>query len=247
MDHAAEKRVSTPPGAPFLGALANLIRREEPCRLGARQFALVRRGAAMREADAAGIFHPRAKMPVQVFAQLAVAGHVDERNRRIRGLRRHAIIGHDLVVAAERFDKGDIRCGGQADHPALRMQQIQTISAAPRRLTFVKLASIRIWLRAHQSTTSEQRFRCDAQFGCHRGIANVGQARTTQAQFMSTRLEHDPDPQGCVSAKWTPVFPRDKRNAFARRLLEHKDRLRSRGLRGQCREIGADSAIPAAF
>jgi hypothetical protein len=28
---------------------------------------------------------------------------------------------------------------------------------------------------------------------------------------------HDPDPQGRVSAKWAPVFPRDKRVAFARR------------------------------
>jgi hypothetical protein len=28
---------------------------------------------------------------------------------------------------------------------------------------------------------------------------------------------HDPDPEGRVSAKWEPVFPRDKRIAFARR------------------------------
>src|SRR5881398_569665 len=55
--------------APFLGALAHLVRREEPDRLGARTFSLVRRRAAMGEANAAGVFHLRAEMTVQVFAK----------------------------------------------------------------------------------------------------------------------------------------------------------------------------------
>src|SRR5438552_12591565 len=58
----AEPRVDTA-RTPFLGALAHLVRREEPGRFGARQFAFVRRRAAVGEADAAGVFHLRARMP----------------------------------------------------------------------------------------------------------------------------------------------------------------------------------------
>src|ERR1700712_2131348 len=65
-----------PARAPFLGALADLVRRKEPGRLGAGQFGFVRRNAAMGEADLAGIFHLVTEMPVQLFAQVAVARHV---------------------------------------------------------------------------------------------------------------------------------------------------------------------------
>ncbi len=36
-------------------------------------------------------------------------------------------------------------------------------------------------------------------------------------------VEHDPDPKGRASAKWEPVFPRDKREAFARRSRSNKE------------------------
>ena len=36
------------------------------------------------------------------------------------------------------------------------------------------------------------------------------------------RPEHDPDPKGRVCAKLVPVFPRDKRQAFARRSCSNK-------------------------
>src|SRR6266568_3037764 len=54
---------------PILGALADMIGGEEPARLGARQFWIVGRRAAMSEPDAAGIFHVVAEMPVQLLAQ----------------------------------------------------------------------------------------------------------------------------------------------------------------------------------
>ena len=43
-----------------------------------------------------------AEMAVQPCAQLAVARHVDEGGRRIGWQRGHPVVGHDLVVAAER-------------------------------------------------------------------------------------------------------------------------------------------------
>src|SRR5882724_11228168 len=58
--------------SPFLGALADLVRRKEPGRLGAGQYRLVGGRAAMGEADASGIFHLVAEVPVQLFAQFAV-------------------------------------------------------------------------------------------------------------------------------------------------------------------------------
>jgi hypothetical protein len=38
----------------------------------------------MRQADQSGIFHLLAEMVVEPRAQFAVAGHVDQRHRRIR-------------------------------------------------------------------------------------------------------------------------------------------------------------------
>src|SRR5947207_14938588 len=64
----AESRVDAA-RSPLLGPLADLIRRKEPGWLGAGQYRLVGGGAAMGEADASGIFHLLAKMPVQFFAQ----------------------------------------------------------------------------------------------------------------------------------------------------------------------------------
>ena len=94
--------------SPFLCPLADLVGREEPARLGAGQFRFVRRSAAMGEADTPRIFHLIAEVSVQFFAQAAVAGHVDISDRRIRRDRCHGVIGHDLVVAAERFHERDI-------------------------------------------------------------------------------------------------------------------------------------------
>src|SRR6266478_8388844 len=51
--------------SPFLGPFANLVGREEPCRLGARQWRFIRRRAAVREPDPPGIFHLVAEMPMQ--------------------------------------------------------------------------------------------------------------------------------------------------------------------------------------
>jgi hypothetical protein len=40
------------------------------------------------------------------------------------------------------------------------------------------------------------------------------------------RLEHDPDPKGRVSAKWEPVFPRDKRESVcAEIMLQQRDEI----------------------
>src|SRR5229473_1164516 len=36
------------------------------------------------------------------------------------------------------------------------------------------------------------------------------------------KVKHDPDPEGRVSAKWKLVFPRDKREAFARRSCSNR-------------------------
>src|SRR5262245_52344850 len=48
---------------PLLGALADMVRGKEPARLGARQHRFVGRGAAMGEADPAGIFYSLAEVP----------------------------------------------------------------------------------------------------------------------------------------------------------------------------------------
>jgi hypothetical protein len=69
----------------------------------------------MGEPDATGIFHASAEVPVQRLAQRAVAGHVDIGNVLIRGQRGYSVIGDDLVIAAERFDEGDIRGRSQPD------------------------------------------------------------------------------------------------------------------------------------
>src|SRR5581483_6463136 len=63
--------------SPLPRALADLVGREEPGRLGAGQRRLIGRACAMGEADAAGVLHLIAEMLVQPCAQFAVAGHVD--------------------------------------------------------------------------------------------------------------------------------------------------------------------------
>ena len=57
---------------------------------------------------------------------------------------------------------------------------------------------------------------------------------------MSTFPDHalavDPDPERCVSAKWKPGFPRDKRKAFApAKMRGQKDEIiiRERWLRSK--------------
>src|SRR5260370_31486707 len=93
---------------PFPGAFANLVGRKKPGRLGARQFRLIRRGAPMGEPDPTGIFYLLAKVPVKFCAQLAVAGHVDERDGLVGRQRSNAVIGPDVVVAAGRSYKSGI-------------------------------------------------------------------------------------------------------------------------------------------
>src|SRR5437879_6170147 len=55
--------------SPFPRPLADLVRREEPCRLGAGQLGFVRRNSAVGEADLSGIFHLVAEVPVQSLAK----------------------------------------------------------------------------------------------------------------------------------------------------------------------------------
>jgi hypothetical protein len=43
-----------------------------------------------------------------------------------------------------------------------------------------------------------------------------GQGASTWCVAGYKELEHDPDPKGRVSAKWAPVFPRDKRGTRLR-------------------------------
>src|SRR5258708_39816844 len=73
--------------APFLGALADLVGREEPARLCAGQLALVGIGGAMCQSDAHRAFHLVTKMTVQLGAQCSVAGHSANSISRICGRR----------------------------------------------------------------------------------------------------------------------------------------------------------------
>src|SRR5262249_3812154 len=59
--------------------------------------------------------------------------------------------------------------------------------------------------------SARARSRCRSQFA-------LRQARCAEraACCKSEGLAHDPDPEGRVSAKWTPVFPRDKRGTRLR-------------------------------
>ena len=67
--------------APFFGPLADLVGREEPYQLRARQIRLIRRRAPVCQPDSSGIGHLVAEMGVQPRAQIAVARHVDEGDR----------------------------------------------------------------------------------------------------------------------------------------------------------------------
>src|ERR1700733_6800150 len=87
--------------SPFPGALSNLVGCEKPGGLGARQFRLIRRKALVREPDLAGVFHRVTEMTMQPCPQRAVAGHIDERNRRIRWQRFDAVVGQHFMIAAE--------------------------------------------------------------------------------------------------------------------------------------------------
>src|SRR6266852_9916356 len=53
---------------------------------------------------------------------------------------------------------------------------------------------------------------------CERGPGHAAYRHVRACRL----IEHDPDPKGRVSAKWRPVFPRDKREAFARRSCSSK-------------------------
>src|ERR1700733_4475911 len=54
-----------PARSPFLGAFADLVGGEEPDRLGARQWRLRRRSAAMGDPGPSGIFYLGAEMPMR--------------------------------------------------------------------------------------------------------------------------------------------------------------------------------------
>jgi hypothetical protein len=54
----------------------------------------------------------------------------------------------------------------------------------------------------------------------------ICRVRTWAGYRRASCPEHDPDPKGRVSAKWVPVFPRDKRGAFARRSCSNKKLVR---------------------
>ena len=80
----------------------------------------------MGEPDDAAVFHLLAEVLVQRRAERAVAGHVDIGHGLVRRQRIHVVIGHDLVVATERFDEADIARRGQADRlDASRVQEVR--------------------------------------------------------------------------------------------------------------------------
>src|SRR5215831_11865954 len=102
--------------SPVAGPLAEMVGSEEPDGPGPGQVRFLRQCRAMGEADAPRIFYLLAEMTMEPCAQVAVACHVDEGDRRIWRERGHLIVGHDLVIAAERGDEARIRGRGQPDH-----------------------------------------------------------------------------------------------------------------------------------
>ena len=103
--------------APFLGALADVVGREEPARLGAGQLRLRRarwRDGSARRVPEYFIWSPKCGAARARSALLPAMSTIGD--RRSAAAMSTRVIGDDLVIAAERADEADIGRRGQSDH-----------------------------------------------------------------------------------------------------------------------------------